>query len=273
MGGAEDWTVITVTFNSRRDLDHYVAGPRFEKARWIVVDNASTDGSADAARAAGADVIVLDRNRGFATANNRGLAVAATPWVLFANPDVDVVEGDLPALARACSATGGLVAPQLLNDDRSVQRNGRGLPFLVDKFGHRGVRLPGARTTEYLPETWHAPTFVAWAIGAAVAGSRALVDELGGWDESFFLYYEDHDLGLRAWRHGIPVVVDPRVTWVHGWQRATMSASLTPWRREVASAIRFFRRYPELLLPTRRWAMRRHPAAYARSGTEVRGGE
>lgn len=270
MAGGEDWTIITVTFNSRADLDRYASGRRFERARWVVVDNASTDGSADAARAAGADVLVLDRNRGFAAANNRGLAEATTPWVLFANPDVAVVEADLPALASTGTATGGLVAPQLLNDDGSVQRNGRGLPFLVDKFGHRGVRLPGADTHRYLPETWRTPTYVAWVIGAAVGGPRALVDSLGGWDERFFLYYEDHDLGLRAWRLGAPVVVDPAVRWVHGWQRATMHASLTPWRREVASAVRFFRRYPELLLPTRRWAQRRHPSAYSRTGTEVR---
>jgi N-acetylglucosaminyl-diphospho-decaprenol L-rhamnosyltransferase len=257
-----EWTLITVSYNSARTLERHWAGFDRSAARWIVVDNASTDDSAEVATRLGADVVRLDRNRGFSYANNVALRAATSKYVAFCNPDVEVDLASLEVLAGMVRERGAFVAPQLLNTDGTVQSSARGLPFLVDKLAHRGVQLPGSRVAEYLPQvTGTSP--VCWAMGAALCGTRADLLRIGGWNDAFFIYYEDHDIGLRAWRHGIPVLVTAEVRWRHAWARETTAFRMKPWIHEVASAARFYRRYPELLLPTRRWAARRHAAYLA----------
>ena len=133
--------------------------------------------------------------------------------------------------------------------------------YLVDKFAHRGVRCPGQRLDLYTPEMIsHGLNAVAWVMGAALCGSRHTFNQLGGWNDTFFLYYEDHEIGLRAWTRGLPILVDTRVTWVHGWARATNAFDFSAWRYEVASAFQFYKRYPELL-SLRRGDLQRKPYA------------
>lgn len=270
---ASNWTIITVSYNSSADLQQWWAAETPKPYRWIVVDNGSTDDSVAVARGLGAEVITQAENLGFATANNAALALVETPYVAFVNPDVSVNAADLPRLAEMSRTHGAVVAPQLVNPDGTLQPNGRGLPFLMDKFAHRGISLPGADAEAYLPSTSEAPTYVAWAMGAAVCGSTEYFKTTGGWDQRFFLYYEDHAMGLDAWRNNAPVIVDPTSRWVHGWRRETHGVRLMPWVREVASAVRFYRRHPLLLLPVRRPAQRRYAAIIERSGQPVGAGK
>jgi len=249
-----NWTLVTVTYNSAAQLREAWTRADIGDARWIVVDNASYDDSVDVAESLGAEVLRLPRNVGFSAANNVALAEVTTSWVAFVNPDLTVRSpADLDRLAAVSLANGGaIVAPQLLNTDGSEQPNGRGLPYLLDKIAHRGLRLPGSRVHDYARTGLTCPTFVAWVIGAAVAGPTDVVRRLGGWDERYFVYYEDHDLGLRAWASGVPVVLDPVVRWVHAWQRATVRPSLAAWRNELRSARRFFAAYRWLVGPRHR---------------------
>lgn len=243
-----DWTIITVTFNSAHQLRAAWPCADIGLARWIVVDNASSDDSALVAEVLGAEVVRLPRNIGFAAANNIGLRQVRSPWVAFVNPDVEVAGAhDLDRLASVSVMNRALVSPQLLNTDGTMQPNARGLPFVVDKMANRSVRLPGSRPRDYTRTDLTAPTFVAWTMGAAVMGPSETVRQLGGWDERYFIYYEDHDFGLRAWRCGVPVVVDPGVRWRHGWDRATSRLSRTAWQHEIRSARKFYSAYPELV--------------------------
>jgi len=248
-----DWTLITVTYNSEAELRAIWAEVDLDEVDWIVADNASSDDSAVLAESLGARMVRLDRNMGFARANNAALALASTRFVAFVNPDVRVLPGSLGLLAETIDDFGAIVSPQLVDPDGSDQPNGRGLPYLVDKVANRGVLLPGADLGAYLPEIGPGPTPVDWFMGAVVAGRRDDFTRTGGWDERFFLYYEDHVMGLRAWERGQAVLIEPRVRWVHGWARETSGGfRLAPWKREIASAVRFYRMFPELLLPLRR---------------------
>lgn len=257
------WTLITVTYNNLEELRSWWQGVQLRGARWIVVDNNSTDEGPDFAEGLGAEVIRLAQNIGFSRANNVGLRAVRTTYVAFVNPDVTVEIPSLAVLERVISERDAIVSPQLTNPDGSIQPNGRGLPFLVDKLAHRGIVLPGSSVDSYLPDTSHGPTYVAWAMGAAVCGETDRIRSAGGWDERFFLYYEDHAFGLDAWARGQEVILVPSVSWVHAWKRDTKKFRIQPWIREVASAWRFYSRRPGLLMVPfpgvrRRWHGRIH---------------
>ncbi len=256
--GSQHWTVVTVTYNSAEHLRSCWAPGALGDARWLVVDNASTDSTVAVAEQLGAEVIRLPENIGFSAANNVGLKQAESDWVAFVNPDVTIPSGeDLVRLGRAAQVNGGLVAPQLLNADGTEQPNARGLPYPLSKLAHRARGLPGVDVHDYVRTDLKTPVYVAWVMGAALAGKTDDFRAMGGWDERFFLYYEDHDIGLRAWASGRPVVVDPSVRWAHGWQRETTHLRLKPWLHEMRSGISFYRRYPALLSARR---ARRSPA-------------
>ena len=59
--------------------------------------------------------------------------------------------------------------------------------------------------------------------------TRRVFHQLGPWDERFFLYYEDADIGLRAWKSGTTVWLDGRHNWLHGWAREMTQLKFGPW--------------------------------------------
>ena len=243
------WDIITVTFNSSAVLEAnwnwYLEWS--DRINWIVVDNASQDNTVQVAERLGARVIKSSENLGFGSGCNLGFASSEMPYVLFANPDLRVQPDDLPALEATLERESGLVSPQLLNSDGTLQINGRGKPYLTAKLAHRGLRIFNARLKSYLPDsTEYQLSKVTWIMGACVATKRETFIQLGYWDEKFFIYYEDHDLGMRANRLDMSVLVDSKLQWRHEWARATTSFNLFAWYHEFRSATIFYRKYPEL---------------------------
>ncbi|MEU6202945.1 glycosyltransferase family 2 protein [Micromonospora musae] len=263
------WSVVTVTYNSAETLRRCWR----DEARpyeWIVVDNASSDDSVAVAEELGARVVRLPENVGFSRANNVGVRQAAGEYVLFANPDLEIGPDGFDVLARHLDQHGGLAAPQLLSSDGVAQPNGRGFPYATAKVGNRKVwPLSRMHASYRLTAAPREARWVAWVMGAAVAARTADFLDLGGWNERFFLYYEDHELGLRAWRKGRPVALLGDVRWTHHWGRATNSFR---WSRahtlELRSARTFFGMFPEFLtgLPP---ASRRHREAARLIGSPV----
>jgi len=212
----------------------------------------------------GAKVISLSKNQGFSYANNVGAAATESQVLLFANPDLMIDAHDIPGLAKLALKAGGIVAPQLLNSDGSAQENGRQIPYLHRKLKH----MFGAQDHQKDPYLVIAEPGeildAVWVMGAAIAISRSSFTKLGGWDPRFFIYYEDHDFGLRARKNGLPVKIDGNTRWRHGWARETSKAkSLKPWRHEIGSALKFYARYPWAFLPI--WP----PPKYARPKRKV----
>lgn len=241
-------TLITVTFNSVAALSrHWQARPG--QSQWIVVDNASTDESADLAESLGAQVIRLPRNVGFSAANNVGAALATAECLVFVNPDVTVDPDSLPTLTGEAVRRQAIVAPQLVNLDGSPQENGRRDPYLSRKVSHLFGTLASREHYEVRADRGQVLP-VDWVMGAALAIPGGLFARLGGWDPSFFIYYEDADICLRAKELNIPTFLMGSARWAHGWERATRRGfSLRSWKYEAKSAAKFYRRYPRLLLP------------------------
>ncbi len=162
----------------------------------IVVDNASCDSSADLAERLGARVIRNHRNEGYGRANNRGIADAASDYVLVANPDVVLDRGATAELLAAASRypDAGLFAPRI------VEPSGR---FFFQPRSLLASYLPNPCGRLALPEGDACSPFLS---GACFMIRRELFVRLGAFDPDIFLFYEDDDLCRRVADAGYALV-------------------------------------------------------------------
>jgi GT2 family glycosyltransferase len=206
----------------------------------IVVDNASADGSAEAARRRfpTATVLAETTNLGFARASNRGWRRASGAHVLFLNSDAELRPGALEALVRLLDARPdvGIVGPRTRNSDGTLQV-ACGLP--LTPFGEwrqgrlvEGVRRRDPRALAELEARCAREHEPAWVSGACLVARRETLIALGGFDERFFLYEEDVDLCRRAWRAGFRVVHTPEAEVVHHQGRSMARAAASHVRYE-----------------------------------------
>ncbi|HEY8565386.1 MAG TPA: glycosyltransferase family 2 protein [Beijerinckiaceae bacterium] len=180
----------------------------------IVVDNASTDGSAALAEARGARVLRLGRNEGYGRANNRGVAAADAPFALILNPDVILDDGAAAALVASAARLpdAAILAPRLVEADGRVffQPRSHLAPYLKN---------PGGRL--HVPEGEACTPFVS---GACLLVRRDAFLALGGFDENIFLFYEDDDLCRRAADAGHSILYVPQAGARHGRGRSSAPA-------------------------------------------------
>lgn len=228
----------------------------------VVVDNCSGDGSAEtlARKVPSARLVRIGKNLGYGAGANRGLSASrdsgeadGSPraqleeMVLVANADVVVHRGAIDALVEALRRDPGLAlaGPRILEPDGSRYPSARRFPSIVDAAGHSvlGSLAPGNRFTRRYRMTdldaTSAVTEVDWVSGAIFAGRRRALEELGGFDESYFMYAEDMDLCWRARQTGWGVAYVPgaAVTHLRG-----VSTAKAPYRMLVEhhrSALRF----------------------------------
>jgi N-acetylglucosaminyl-diphospho-decaprenol L-rhamnosyltransferase len=192
----------------------------------VVIDNASTDGSAEliARDHAGAKLIRNATNRGFAAAANQGIRATTTPYVFLLNPDATVRPGLLATLAATLDANprAGAVGPLVRNPDGSVQPTKRAFPSLWNSVLHGLVGLvwpnnPGTRAYTLADASFTQARTVDWVAATAVAFRREAFEAIGGFDESFFFFVSDVDLCRRLWDAGFEVWFEPRAEVVHAW--------------------------------------------------------
>ncbi|HEX8073555.1 MAG TPA: glycosyltransferase [Thermoleophilaceae bacterium] len=188
----------------------------------IVVDNASTDGTADLLReyADRARVVTNERNLRFAGANNQAAADAAGRVLVFLNSDTELLGTDtLARLADAAEPRDVAIAgPLLVNPDGSLQPSCAAHPSilraaLVATGAHR--LLPDATRARLAPERWshaHARD-TAWVMGAAMAMRAEVFRELGGFWPT--MYAEEQDIAFRARNRGFRVRFDPSARVMH----------------------------------------------------------
>lgn len=190
--------VVVLTWNGRAWLDRCLsalADERTTTTEVVVVDNASDDGSADFVRDRfpWVRVIALPANVGFARGNNIGAADATTDHLIFLNNDTEVAPGWLSALLEPVEAdsTVGLVTSHIVFLDR---------PDIIDSAGDGYLRCGGAfKRGHGRPAREAGPEDeVFGACGAAFLIRRELFARLHGFDERFFVVYEDVDLSYRA---------------------------------------------------------------------------
>jgi N-acetylglucosaminyl-diphospho-decaprenol L-rhamnosyltransferase len=224
-GGAA-WAAVVVNYNAGDALAGCVASVLAQEPapELVVVDNASTDSSVEALRRShpGVRVVQSGANLGYARAANLGIAATAAPVVAVLNPDTVLGPGTAAALTGrfAAEADLGAAGPRLCNPDGTVYPSARRVPGIVDAVGHGllfFVWRDNPFTARYR-ETGADPDRrrdVDWVSGAAVCLRRSALDDIGGWDERYFMYVEDVDLCWRLRRAGWRVAYEPGGTVTH----------------------------------------------------------
>jgi GT2 family glycosyltransferase len=214
--------IVIVNWNSRDLLRACVralpaaVGEGFTLDRLVVVDNASSDGSADGIAGLLPQAVVLGNaeNRGFAVACNQGAAGSRADYLLFLNPDVRVeaasLAGTLAFLEQSDNAGVGVAGVRLLDEQGHTQRCCAREPtagrLLAQSVGLDRL-APRLFPPHFMLEWDHADTRpVDQVMGAFLVIRRELFEGLRGFDERFFVYYEDADLCLRVRRAGSRVM-------------------------------------------------------------------
>jgi len=230
-------SVIIVSHNSAEWLGACLSSVRERSGSLdmeiIVVDSGSTDDTVGFVHREFPDVRVLTtENRGFASANNRGLEVVNGSWVLFLNPDTRILSGTLEGLVTLLRARPivGLAGVKQIDEDGIMDPTMRRFPNAVRTFfdGVGAERLPfqaswkGERVLD-IP-LYDRETPCDWTVGSFMLARKDAIDEVGGMDERFFLYCEETDLCLRLRRGGWEIVHFPQMTIFHQSSRTPSDA-------------------------------------------------
>lgn len=205
-------SLVTVTHNSEREVEALIDSVQrhLPGAQLIVVDCASIDQTVDRARRhEWVEVIALGENVGFGRGCNGGCAEARAPVTALVNPDVELLDDSLLALA-AEAARGDrpprLLAPLVLSPDGGRQDTVHPAPGSAADLIRAVVSpalLPAAAGIALAPWRSTTPRRVGWAVGCALVARTSTLRDLGPFDETIFMYAEDLELGLRAAQRGV----------------------------------------------------------------------
>lgn len=220
------WAAVIVNFNAGDELARCVASIEHDTsagtAEIVVVDNGSTDGSLDTITSTSAQIVHSPGNIGYARGANLGIAVTRSAYVAVINPDVELDRG---APASMCSALDadprvGVVAPRIRNIDGTDYPSAREVPGAFTSLAHlvlAPVWPSNPWSRRYRQE--HLQPGVArdvdWLSGAAMWFRRDALDDVGGWDERYFMFLEDVDLCVRLRAAGWRVRYEPSGGVVH----------------------------------------------------------
>jgi GT2 family glycosyltransferase len=220
----------------------------------VVVDNASTDGS-EAIVAEFARVARLIRNTenvGFARGVNQGIAATRGPGILIMNPDCRLDRGAIETLLAELNAhpSCAIVGPRILNPDGSLQGSARGDPdMFTGLFGRTGALrrllpdLPIARRNVVIDAASpgrETSIVVDWVSGACMLARRDALEAVDGFDEGYFMYWEDADLCRRLRARGCEVRYVPGAIAVHQIGQSSRTAQEASIRAFHASAYRYY---------------------------------
>jgi len=248
--------IVTVAYRSDDVLPAFldsVPSACRHPAALVVVDNDPREGTLteQLTTAAGGHYVALPTNPGYGGGMNAG--VKALPdsvrWVLISNPDVVLEPDAVDALLTAGEGddTIGAVGPAVVNADGSLYPSARAVPSLRTGVGHAlFVRVwhnnPWTRRYMHRAQADVGPRDAGWLSGSCLLVRRDVFDQLGGFDEGYFMYFEDVDLGYRIGKAGYRNRYEPSVRVTHTGAHSTTQESAKMVRAHHDSARRFLAR-------------------------------
>jgi GT2 family glycosyltransferase len=267
-GGPAELSIVIVSYNTRSDLEaclnSLAAHPPTLICEVVVVDNASTDGSAELvqARSPAVRLIRQSSNVGFAAANNAGIRQTTGALILLLNSDTIVPPGAIDALVGRLRATPTAAAagPKLVDARGKAELSFGPMISPLAEAWQKSMMALHARgvppVSGWVERTTNREQFVDWVSGAALVVYRRDAEAVGLLDERFFLYTEDVDFcaSLRARGRRILFTPSARITHLRGRSRATAPAVMNAAYRR--SQIAFYLKHHSRWLPLLRWYLR-----------------
>jgi N-acetylglucosaminyl-diphospho-decaprenol L-rhamnosyltransferase len=254
-------SVVVISHNSRVDLERSLPTVAGAEREVIVVDNASTDESCGFVRDRfpGVRLIELHENVGYGAACNEGLREARAPLVLLLNPDAWPVGDGIERLA-ACAMQRprlGAVAPQLHTPDGREQQTLVGLPT---RWWTGRPAVTSAPSRFFRPRLRMRPGR-GFLVGAVLLLRREAVEEVGGFDPSFFMFYEEVDLCWRLQHGGWSIDVCREAEFVHIGGTSTRRDWARMYREQLRGHLLFLAKHQGLATAEQarrylRWALR-----------------
>lgn len=262
--------VITVSYGSGEALEtfldslHQFHGDAFPV---VVVDNKPDEENVrDLAERFGALYLPLPSNPGYGAGMNAGVSALRRedpePFdaYYFCNPDVRFLDSSIGALAASLldDPKAGSIGPLLRNDDGTVYPSARNIPSVGTGVGHALLSRvwpanPWSRA--YKNASDHSVRRSSgWLSGAAVMVRRDVYEEVGGWDDAYFMHFEDIDLGWRIGNAGYANVFEPSVEVEHSGAHSTKKHATAVERAMTDSSVRFMgKRYSGWRRAPLRW--------------------
>jgi N-acetylglucosaminyl-diphospho-decaprenol L-rhamnosyltransferase len=245
-----DVAVVIVSYRSGPQIEELLPTVRATTVELtITVANNAVDDDLSASLSAHPSVHLQEMggNLGYGSAVNEVMRLAAPPdWILVVNPDVVFREGAIDELVRVgeSDARIGMVGPQILTAAGEVYPSARRLPSLRTGIGHAmfsRVWRGNPWTHRYLSDRELPPRQrdAGWLSGACLLIRGSVFRELGGFDEGYFMYFEDVDLGRRVGDAGYRNVYVPSAIITHSGAHATSSSGRVMIRAHHASAYRY----------------------------------
>jgi hypothetical protein len=214
------------------------------KSEVIVVDNHSTDGSADILQERYPDICLLrnQKNLGFSKANNQGIKKCKGNYILIINPDTRVYSGSIKKLLSELKENPdiGGIGPALINrkNDFQVSFGGK-----VNFFSEAIKKVFLNRFTKYQLKRNQYKRDVTWLSAACFMSTREVLKKAGMFDEKFFLYFEDIDLCMRIRKKGWRLVYQPKVKVFHEGGSSTKKRKLKSRYYYRESQIYFYQKH------------------------------
>lgn len=257
MTATPELRVVVVTYSPGASLGEFLSTLSTATTRShqvILADNGSTDGSVEAAAMAEPRRVQVTRtgaNLGYGSAANVGAAGSESPWLVVANPDIAFAPGSLDALVEAAGRwpSAGALGPLIRTPQGELYPSARELPTLGRGVGHAlfGWWWPSNPwTTSYRRERG-APVEgpCGWLSGSLILLRKEAWDAVGGFDASYFMYFEDVDLGARLAKAGWQSVYVPSAVVTHDGGHSTRRNPAPMLKAHHDSAMRYLAaRYP-----------------------------
>lgn len=252
-----NWNVKELLFRSLDSILRYSDNLQYEI---IIVDNDSKDGSVkDITRQyhkwiqnGTLKIIANDFNAGFAKANNQGLKMAQGEFVLFMNPDMELLENSFGKLISFMREKENVAActTRLLYADKTLQPNVKNFPALCDqiivllKLHHFLTFLPCLK--KYLNKNFDYTQEgeIEQAMGAFIFARKSIIEAIGGWDENYWLWWEDMELCKTMAEKGYKILFTPMTEIIHYEGKSFAQIfGLAKQKRFNRGMLRYFRKH------------------------------
>jgi N-acetylglucosaminyl-diphospho-decaprenol L-rhamnosyltransferase len=250
--------IVTVSFHSGDAILNLLASIPRSTTRpvdVVVVDNVPGGDRELAQALTGSSARIVSRpdNPGYGGGINAGVATLDSDigWILVVNPDITLDEGSLNELVRVGDSDPriGALGPRIRDFDGTTYPSARAIPSLRLGVGHAllGDLVPGNPWTRRYHQfaDYDTERDAGWLSGACVLVRRTAFDNIGGFDDEFFMYFEDVDLGFRLGHSGWRNVFVPGATVEHEGGHSTRQHSTSMIAAHHTSA--------------RRWVVKRYP--------------